>query len=121
MEASSANKLRPMMKTDFSSRLLTMKDVCNELAAHERRCEDKLNRMHWMHGKMMQMMQEHMTVEAPATDQNVTAGDEGEEPSLVLLRTLQTLIEQKRSLEDRNCRLEQAIMKFKQRFEKVLG
>uniref|UniRef100_A0A182VQ76 non-specific serine/threonine protein kinase n=1 Tax=Anopheles minimus TaxID=112268 RepID=A0A182VQ76_9DIPT len=116
MATNESNKIRPMKDFNFPAQLKSLKDVCTELGAHERWCDAKLSSIKLVHCKMLEMMKDHVEPAMEGSEQHA----DGETEELTILRQLQLLIDQKRSLEDKNRRLQEAIDTFAKRFDMII-
>lgn len=117
MEASSGSKIRPLVQFDIDARLKSIKRICTELAASERWCEDKLSNISRLHRTMLEMMKDDNVSIPPGM--MIVDHPDGESEAVAVMRLLQLLLEQKRSLEEKTQRLEAAIRAFKEQFEKL--
>uniref|UniRef100_A0A182XSW2 Uncharacterized protein n=1 Tax=Anopheles quadriannulatus TaxID=34691 RepID=A0A182XSW2_ANOQN len=116
MEGSSGSKIRPLEQFDIDARLMSIKRICTELAASERWCEDKLCNISRLHRTMLEMMKDDDACIPPGM---MVDHPDGESDAVAVMRLLQLLLEQKRSLEEKTQRLEEAIRAFKEQFEKL--
>uniref|UniRef100_A0A182U6D3 Uncharacterized protein n=1 Tax=Anopheles melas TaxID=34690 RepID=A0A182U6D3_9DIPT len=105
MEASSGRKIRPLEQFDIDARLMSIKRICSELATSERWCEDKLCNISRMHRTMLEMMKDDVSI-PPGM---MVDHPDGESEAVAVMRLLQLLLEQKRSLVKKTQRLEEAI------------
>uniref|UniRef100_A0A182UPE7 Uncharacterized protein n=1 Tax=Anopheles merus TaxID=30066 RepID=A0A182UPE7_ANOME len=117
MEASSGSKIRPLEQFDIEARIKSIQRICTELATSERWCEDKLCNIRRLHRTMLEMMKDDDVTIPPVM--MVDHPDDGESEAVAVMRLLQLLLEQKRSLEEKTQRLEEAISAFKEQFEKL--